>query len=308
MEINNVIIFGLGAIGVVIANKLKDICNLKILVDEKRLNKFKTSPPMLNNVVLNLDYITPENNFDADLVIIATKSSGLKDAIKSIKNFIGKNTIIISLINGITSEKEIAEIYGKEKVINSFYIGHSAMREGNSVVQDGVWKIVFGPNSYNKEKAESLKQFLEQANINFEFSKDIIYPQWVKFGVNICLNQISAVYGVTVGEVRNKYFNLMEKLIDEVVIIAQKIGLDTINLKRDIINVANEIADDGKTSMLQDILAKRKTEIDIFAGEIIKLGNKYDIVTPQNAMIYEQIKRIESQFEGAIDNNIKEGV
>ena len=46
--------------------------------------------------------------------------------------------------------------------------------------------------------------------------------------------------------------------------------------------------------MLQDIESRRKTEVDIFAGEIIQLGKKYNIKTPYNSVIYEMIKVIEN--------------
>ena len=49
----------------------------------------------------------------------------------------------------------------------------------------------------------------------------------------------------------------------------------------------------GKTSMLQDIEAKRKTEVEIFAGKVMELGTKYEIPTPVNAMLFKIIKAIE---------------
>ena len=100
MSIKNVIIFGLGALGITYADKLKNICNLKILADEKRIQNYQKNPPIFNEKEVNLEYITPKSSFDADLIIIATKASGPHSAIDSIKNFVTTKTIIISLING----------------------------------------------------------------------------------------------------------------------------------------------------------------------------------------------------------------
>ena len=72
-----------------------------------------------------------------------TKSTGLNDAIKYIKNFVSEKTIIISLINGISSEEKIKQAFPKAKVLRSYFIGHSAMREASEFKQDGVGKIVF---------------------------------------------------------------------------------------------------------------------------------------------------------------------
>ena len=68
------------------------------------------------------------------------------------------------------------------------------------------------------------------------------------------------------------------------------------NYEQEVLQSAQLISDDGKTSMYQDILAKRKTEVDIFSGEIINLGKKYKIETPVNLEIFNKIKEIEKDF------------
>ena len=119
----------------------------------------------------------------------------LDSAISNIKNFVGENTIIISLLNGISSEEKIAAVYGKDKVIPAYFIGHSAVRDGNSVTQDGVGKIVFGANG-------RLEKFFKENNIDYEIPEDIIYSLWLKFTMNIFSNQTSAVLNLTFGEMK----------------------------------------------------------------------------------------------------------
>lgn len=292
MEINNVVICGLGALGLTYASKLKDLCNLKILADEKRIENYKKKIPTLNGEKIDLDYITPSQRYETDLIIIATKATGLDDAIKYIKNFVGKNTIIISLLNGISSEEKIANVYGKDKIIPSFFIGGSAMREENAVTKIGNSKIVIQNN------CEVLEKFFEKMEIQYEVSENIIYSQWVKLGVNIILNQPSAIYGKLVGELKQveDYPQLAERLLNEIIEIAQKVGINTINYKQDVYLGASLVAEDGKTSMYQDVLAKRKTEVEIFSGEIIKLGKLYGIKTPTNDYVYSKIKEIEESY------------
>lgn len=142
----NVIICGLGAVGMTYASKLggksRGKCNLKILVNEERLERYLKNKPVLNGVEQDFNYILPDDNFDADLIIIATKASGLDSAVKMIKNFVSSKTIILSLLNGISSEEVIRSAYPEAKVLKSYFIGHSAVRVGNSVKQDGVGEIV----------------------------------------------------------------------------------------------------------------------------------------------------------------------
>ncbi|MBQ4114399.1 ketopantoate reductase family protein [bacterium] len=291
MKINNVIICGLGALGQTYANKLQNKCNLKILVDTERLEKYKKQPPNFNGHNLNLDYITPNENFEADLIIISTKASGLDSAIEYINNFVTPKTIIISLINGISSEEIIAKKY-PDNIIRSFFIGGSAIRHDNKVLQDGKGKIVI-------DKNHILEDFFNSAQIDYEVAEDIIYSQWVKLGVNIILNEPSAIYGLTVGELRKKdnYQNLVKELISEIKRVAQLCKVRNLeNYEHDVLFSADLVSDYGKTSMLQDVLAKRKTEIDIFSGEIINLAKKMGIETPYNLEMYAKIKEIEGSY------------
>lgn len=290
-----VIICGLGAVGLTYACKLKNFCELKILADKTRIKKYQQNKPKLNGEEIELSYISPDDSFTADLIIIATKDSGLDDAIEYIKNFVGENTIIFSLLNGVSSEEKIAKVYGKDKILYSYFIGHSAVRVGNSVTQDGVGKIVFGGNDMNTKRLEN---FFKKCNIDYEIPKDIIYSIWLKFGLNIYLNQSSAIMGLTMGDMkRNPYFaNFAKKLIAETRLIAEKSGVKNLeNFEKDALNALNLMCDEGKTSMYQDILAKRKTEVDIFAGEILRRGKEYGISTPYNEVVYDMIKILENK-------------
>ena len=126
---------------------------------------------------------------------------------------------------------------------------------------------------------------------------------WLKFALNIFSNQTSAILNMNFGEMReNKNFKIYaEKIIKEVCQIAKKHGINnTENLEKDVIASLSLMSGDGKTSMLQDMLAKRKTEVDIFAGEIIRLGKKYGVQTPYNQVLYDLIKIAEEKNERSI--------
>lgn len=297
--IKKVVICGLGAIGLTCANKLKKACQLYILADKKRIENYKINPPALNGEIVDLNYVTPEMSEDADLIIIATKFSGLDSAINYIKNYVKKDTIIISLINGISSEEKIAEIYGREKVLYSYFIGHSAVREDNNVTQDGVGKIVFGsPFAENSDKVRILKNFFQTSGVDCDVPENIMYSLWLKFSLNIFSNQTSAIMNLTFGDMKknNAFKEFAGKVVDEIQQIAQKEGIKGAeNLKRDSINALDLMIDSGKTSMLQDILAGRKTEADMFSGEIIRKGKKYGTQTPYNQVLFDMIKIIEEK-------------
>ena len=116
-EIKNVIICGIGAVGSIYADKIQnyDAESLRVLVDKDRYERYIKNPIVFNGRELNFNYVLPDDtNFKADLIIIATKFDGLNDVIKNIKNFVQNDTVILSLLNGVTSEKIIAEVYGRD--------------------------------------------------------------------------------------------------------------------------------------------------------------------------------------------------
>ncbi len=292
-----VIICGLGAVGMTYAVKLRGKCELKILVDAKRLERYTNNKPLFNGEEQTFDYILPsDSSFVADLIIIATKSYGLIQAIGNIKNFTTSDTTIISLLNGISSEELIQKTYPQAKVLKSYFIGHSAVRDGDSVIQDGVGTIVV-------ENNPEIGIFFEECGIDYSVPDDIDYSMWLKFTMNIFSNQVSAILKMTFGDLKkNKTFiEFAKKIIVEVRQIAEKKGVNnTENLEKDALYALSLMCDEGKTSMYQDILAGRKTEVDIFAGEIIKLGKEFNVLTPYNKVLYDLIKIAEENNEHRI--------
>lgn len=301
-EIKKVLICGIGAIGSIYADKISryDNANLKILVDKDRLEKYQKNPKIFNGYELKLNYILPDNtDFKADLIMIATKYDGLSDAVKNIKNFVKEDTIILSLLNGITSENILAEKYGFRHIIHSYFVGHSAMRDGNNITFDGKGDIIFGvqnPEITDLNDEKILENFFNKTKISYKIPDDIKRSMWLKFLLNVSSNQTSAILGKTFGQMQNsvKFRKLLENIMLEVVAIAQKEGVKNTNsLLEDAFKVFDTMCAEGKTSMLQDIEAGRKTEVEMFAGTVIELGEKYNIPTPYNKVLKEMIEILE---------------
>ena len=291
-----VIICGLGAVGLTFAVKFRKKCELRILVDEERLARYKKNKPTLNGAEQNFEYILPSEDFEPDLIIISTKSSGLASAIESIKNFVRKDTIIISLLNGVSSEEIIANAYPEAKVLKSYFIGHSAVREGNLVTQDGVGEIVV-------ENDSDVIKILKDAGVDYTAPDDMNYSLWLKFTMNVFSNQASAILNMTFGDLKKNsaFIDFAKKVISEVRVVAEKKGINNLeNLEYDALKALARMCDEGKTSMYQDILAGRKTEVDIFAGEVIRLGKEFNISTPYNQVMYDMIKVLEEKNEHSL--------
>ncbi len=238
----------------------------------------------------------PREGFKADLIILATKFAGLKDAIKNIKNFVKEDTVILSLLNGVTSEDIIADVYGKDKMLYSYFIGHSSVRCGNSVTHDDVNTIVFGAENNLGENVVAVKNFFDKVGINYKIPDDIKRSMWLKFMLNVSANQPTAILRMTFGDMfENTHFmKFAENIMREVQSVAKAEGvLNTETMVDEALKHLKTMTPDGKTSMLQDVEAGRKTEVDMFAGTVIELGKKHGISTPYNKILREMIGIIE---------------
>ncbi len=295
--IKNVLICGLGAVGMTFACKIQKALPecLKVLVDIERLKRYSQNPPKMNGEEKFFDYVLPyETDYKADLVIIATKMDGLGAALANLRNFVGENTIILPILNGIEAEEKVAEVYGWDKVLYGYFIGHSAMRVGNSVVQDGVGKIVFGGAS-----AASVAEFFGRVGIDFDNPENIKYAKWLKFSLNVVSNQSSCILKMTFGDMQKseRFQEFARNIVREVMELARLEGVEGWeNLEEDFIKALFMMSEDGKTSMWQDVEAGKKTELEIFAGTVLKLGAKHGVPTPYNQVMYEMIRIIEEKF------------
>jgi len=302
-RINRIYIIGLGAIGCSYAAKLYDRFpdSIKIIAKKKRIDTFKDSRIIINNKTYNFSYISPgEKHEPADLLIIAVKYPDLRQAIADIKDFIGKNTIIISLLNGILSEEVIGQEIGMQHMLYA-YSTASVMRDqscaiGKSFMHMG--KIVFGEkvNSEVSARVNAVKTIFSEAGIPYEIPADMIRSQWKKFMMNTGMNQTSAILKASANMFQKDghHRELAIMAANEVVNISQRCG---INLNQsdieDFITSINALNPAFKTSMLQDVEAGRKTEVENFSGAVRKLGKKYSVVTPVNEIMYHLLAAME---------------
>lgn len=128
-----------------------------------------------------------------------------------------------------------------------------------------------------------------------------MFDIWNKALYNIALNPLSAIFGVSYGEIADNSHTrwLVKQMITEVFQVAkasgQSLGINTVDEYLEILwNQKLPPTRDHKSSMLQDILRGKKTEIDYINGAIIGLGAGYGIETPYNSAVVSMVKAKES--------------
>ncbi|MEW9121791.1 MAG: ketopantoate reductase family protein [Thermotaleaceae bacterium] len=305
IEINRIVVAGLGAIGSAYGSKLHDLKPeaVKFIVNEERKERYQQLGLRVNGKNYDFNYILPEETGDpADLVLVSVKFHDLSQVIEDIRNHVGTDTIILSLLNGITSEEILGEAFGMEKMLYANCVGIDAVREGREIRYSHIGKICFGEkeNSSLTSRVQAVKALFEQAGIPYEVPEDMMRALWWKYMLNVGVNQVSAILRAPYGVFQkiSGAQELMKMAMEEVFLLSQKEG---VRLYREdmeeFFKILNTLSPEGKTSMLQDIEAGRKTEVEMLAGAVCDLGRKHGIVTPINDMLFRMIRILEIMNE-----------
>ncbi|GAA0177458.1 2-dehydropantoate 2-reductase [Clostridium sediminicola] len=303
MKINSIYVVGAGAIGASYAAKLYDMNpeSVTIIANEKRCEKYKKGIKVNGKEYFFQTVIPEKVKEKADFIIVAVKNHHLSEAMRNIEKAVGKNTIIMSLLNGISSEDILGEKFGIERLVYSMCVGIDAVRIENETKYSNIGKIFFGEktNIDLSNKVQDIKDIFERAEIPYIIPENMIKKLWWKFMINTGINQISAVLRVPYGVLKKdeNATQLLERTMKEVIEISKYEGINLNNEDyEEWLRILNNLSDEGKTSMLQDVEAGRKTEVELFAGTIVKLAEKHNIRTPMNEILLKMISVLEGEI------------
>ncbi len=301
--IRSIAIVGAGAMGAFYASRFfeMDPGSVRLVADGERYERLSKGGLVVNGRKYPVPVIRPDEPAPpSDLVLVAVKAHHLKRAIRDMRGRVGEKTILISVMNGIDSEERLGAAFGREKVLYAVALGIDSVREGNRVTYTNPGLIQFG-EAANREIAERVRrvqELFDAAGIPWETPEDMIRTLWWKFMINVGINQASAVLRAPYGVFQRseEARNLMQWAMEEVISVASKEGVDL--GPQDIHNwrqVLMGLGPEGKTSMLQDVEAGRKTEVEIFAGRVIELGDARGVPVPVNRVLYQIIRVAEER-------------
>ncbi|MFU0828323.1 MAG: 2-dehydropantoate 2-reductase [Lachnoclostridium sp.] len=307
MEIKKVTLIGLGAMGSFFAPKLDKYLgkeNFRVLAEGERKKRLESRGITIAGKQYHFTVITPElKNDTADLIIIAVKDTGLEKAIYDIRNQVGENTQILCVLNGIDSEERVAAVYGWDHVLYSYMRVSIVMKDGvvDSIPEWG--KVHFGEaeNTVLSDRVLAIKNLFDASGISYKIDPDMIRGIWYKFMCNIGENLPCAMLGIPFGAYQvSEHANAIRRAaMREVMLIAQKLGIDLnesdIEFQE---QTVKRLPFHNKPSTLQDLENGRPTEIEMFAGKVVKLGRELNIDTPLNWMFYHAIRICEEKNMG----------
>lgn len=148
-----------------------------------------------------------------------------------------------------------------------------------------------------RSPAEAVTDLFDRTGLSYQVPDDILREQWNKLMLNTGVNQVTAVYGAPYsliqkeGEARTMMIEAMREVLR--VADTQDVDLSEADISYwlDLLATLNP---DGHTSMCQDVLAGRPTEVELFAGTMLKIAEEEGLSLPVNAFLYERLKELET--------------
>ena len=306
-EIKTVAILGSGAVGAYFIWGLskKPGIDLWIIADGERRIRLDKNGININGEKYNLNLKSPKEAKGADMLLVAVKYPALSGALSDIVEIVDDNTIVLSLMNGVNSEETIGGKIGAEHMLYSM-IKISSERTANNIRFNGETTpgLFFGEpgQSEPSERMLAVKTLLDGTPIHYHMSKDIITEIWEKFAINVSNNLPQAILGCGIGAYSDSIYaaHIFKKLREEVVAVAAAKGI-TLSTNADNFVSKGIVSKAARYSTLQDLDAKRHTEVDMFAGAVVEMGKEMGIPTPYNEFVYNLIKAIEEKNDGKFD-------
>lgn len=224
-----------------------------------------------------------EGSTEYDLLILFVKDTASRAALETNSNIIGKDTILLSLQNGMGNYEIMQNFAPAEHILLGTTKHNCVTVAPGEIYHSGSGITRTGSPNGNIKYAHIVAAAFSECGIDTAIEEKINHLLWEKLFVNMTINPITALFGCEIGVLAIDEYakDTAKSLICEAVKVAKADGedFDADEVYSNLIKTADALKT-GKASMCQDIERGRKTEIDFINGAVIKLGKKYDIDTP----------------------------
>lgn len=247
----------------------------------------------------------PQDIGVADLIILCVKSYHTKEAILHAKGLVGDNSSVLTLQNGIGNIEIIAEIIGPERVIGGVTNHGATLINYHHIRHAGKGETIIGRlDGKVPVEMRAVRELFNKVGLETRISKDIKGLLWSKLIINTGINALGAITKLPNG--RLVEFDGTRRILREAVTEATKVAKrKRIKLIYDDplakVEAVAEATAGNICSMLQDVLRKKRTEIDFINGVIVRLGQELGIPTPVNSLLVDLVRTIEASYNISVD-------
>jgi 2-dehydropantoate 2-reductase len=233
-----------------------------------------------------------------DIVVFFTKCYHTSSAAEGARPLVGPDTVIASLQNGWGNGDVLAAAYPPEQVVVGVTYNSGLLQGPGRVLHPAEQPTLVGSFSDGGDGAARLAEALESAGLTTTVASPVRPEIWKKLILNAATLPASALTGMTAGALGTSkdMLDLVSETTREAVAVAQALGYD-IDFDERIGTILGLVEKAGptKASMLQDVEAGRRTEIDVINGAVVKAADEVGVAVPINRALMQLIKGWETQ-------------
>ncbi len=242
----------------------------------------------------------PEDLGPCDLIIIAVKRYDTEKVLDTIQPVVTKDTIILTIQNGIDGEEEILNRFPYANVLGGVAFLASKIEEPGVIAHIGAGSLGIGElDGRESERLQNLVNLFKNAGIPTKLSSNILKAKWEKLCWNAVFNPVSVILNGPLDYILDSRdaLDVAFKIFEEIRAVAEKKGIVIdAGLMDEQINVTQKLRG-YHTSLYEDFLKGKLTEIDYFNGYVCREGEKYNVPTPVNYTVTSLVKAIISRHK-----------
>ena len=295
MSFQKIFVLGAGAIGSTYGALLSRRNNVTLIGRKAHVDAINKNGLTLSGDVNGKFFVKAETairEIPSDtLILLTTKAHDAAGAVTSIKPLLRKDTVILVLQNGLGIKDIVKEVVeGKAEVVRGKVTLAAEFFEPGKI---SFWQRETILES--TQTSERIARVFSEIGLETKISNEMHEELWKKLIVNCVANPLTAILHVRNNEIMvDSLKEIRHEIIQECIAVgeAEGIGLES-NLEE---CIERKIASyTNYSSMCQDIMKRKKTEIDFLNAKIVELGTKHDIPTPVNETLVGLIKFLEVQ-------------
>ncbi|WP_113930273.1 ketopantoate reductase family protein [Bacillus sp. P14.5] len=296
-----ILVVGAGAVGGYFGGRLAEKGeDVTFLVRERRKSQLEQTGLCIQSVHGNTDLkpktiVSGADPVAYDAIILSVKAYHLESAMDSIAPYVGGETMILPLLNGMSHVDKLVGRFGEQRVIGGLCFVESTLDSQGRVVQSSpIHDVVFGERTGGKtERILKLQETLSGTKANFTLSESIVQDMWHKYLFITTLSGVTSLFRAPIGPIRENKTGLsfIKNTLSETSAIMRKLGApiaDDVEAKQ--LEKLNSMGFEMKSSLQRDMEKKLPIEVDHLYGFLLNEAKKYDIPAETLQFIYANLK------------------
>lgn len=286
-----VLVVGPGAMGCLFAARLKLAGNEVVLLDydKERAQRISARGITVSGVSgeyeVHVPAVVGDHPFRPDFILICVKSNSTREAGKSAYPFAVPDTKVVTLQNGLGNVEILAEIFGPQRVLGGVTSQGATLLGEGRIRHAGEGETVIGPGGQGESSTQALVSHLSSAGFKTRLVDNVEELIWGKLVINVGINALTAILRIKNGTIPlvSGIRQVMEDAVREALSVAEAKGL-RLPYEEPLARVVTvcEATGDNISSMLQDVLKGKPTEVEMINGAIVREGERLGVPTPVN--------------------------